>query len=38
VGRKKEVPFGIFLALGAAVTFLWGGLLIDWYRGYLGGM
>ncbi len=37
-GRKKEVPFGIFLALGAAVTFLWGGLLIDWYRGYLGGM
>jgi leader peptidase (prepilin peptidase)/N-methyltransferase len=37
IGRKKEVPFGIFLALGAVVTFLWGGWLLDWYRHYLSG-
>jgi leader peptidase (prepilin peptidase)/N-methyltransferase len=29
---KKEVPFGVFLALGAAITFLFGEALIDWYR------
>jgi leader peptidase (prepilin peptidase)/N-methyltransferase len=29
----KMVPFGVFLALGAAVTFLLGDTLIDWYRG-----
>ncbi len=27
----KLVPFGVFLALGAAVTFLVGDALIDWY-------
>jgi len=37
IGRKKEVPFGIFLALGAVVTFLFGGWLLDWYRHYLSG-
>ena len=36
IGKKKDVPFGIFLALGAVVTFLWGDLVIDWYRGYVG--
>ena len=36
VGKKKDVPFGIFLALGAVVTFLWGDLVLNWYRGYLG--
>lgn len=36
-GKKKEVPFGIFLALGAVVTFLWGGWVLDWYRHYLSG-
>lgn len=36
-GKKKEVPFGIFLALGAAVTYLFGDMLLDWYRGYLSG-
>lgn len=36
-GRKKEVPFGIFLALGGAVTFFWGQALLDWYRGYMAG-
>jgi leader peptidase (prepilin peptidase)/N-methyltransferase len=34
---KKLVPFGIFLALGAAVTEGWGDALIGWYRAtYLG--
>lgn len=28
----KLVPFGIFLALGAAVTEAWGAQLLDWYR------
>jgi leader peptidase (prepilin peptidase)/N-methyltransferase len=27
----KLVPFGIFLALGAAVAALWGPMIIDWY-------
>lgn len=27
----KLVPFGIFLALGAAVTEPWGGAIVDWY-------
>jgi prepilin signal peptidase PulO-like enzyme (type II secretory pathway) len=26
------VPFGVFLALGAAVTFLLGDTLVDWYQ------
>lgn len=29
---KKLVPFGVFLAVGAAVTFLFGEVLRDWYR------
>ena len=29
----KMVPFGVFLALGAAATFLLGDALIDWYWG-----
>ena len=28
---KKLVPFGIFLAAGAAVTYGWGGSIIEWY-------
>jgi leader peptidase (prepilin peptidase) / N-methyltransferase len=28
----RLVPFGIFLALGAAVTDIWGAGLIEWYR------
>lgn len=31
MGRKQLVPFGIFLALGAAVAWLWGPALIGWY-------
>lgn len=29
---NKLVPFGIFLALGAAVTEAWGDLIVAWYR------
>ncbi len=28
---KKEVPFGVFLSLGAAIAFLFGEMLVDWY-------
>ena len=28
---KKEVPFGVFLSLGAAIAFLFGEALVDWY-------
>ncbi len=31
----KLVPFGVFLALGAAVTFLFGDPLVVWYTGFL---
>ena len=36
IGRKKLVPFGVFLALGAEITYLVGPALIAWYRRYLG--
>jgi leader peptidase (prepilin peptidase) / N-methyltransferase len=29
---KKLVPFGIFLALGAAITEGWGDTILDWYQ------
>ena len=32
LGKKKLVPFGVFLALGAATTYLVGPAIIDWYR------
>jgi leader peptidase (prepilin peptidase)/N-methyltransferase len=35
VGRKKLVPFGIFLSIGAGITYLFGTTLVDWYGGYL---
>jgi leader peptidase (prepilin peptidase)/N-methyltransferase len=31
MGRKQLVPFGIFLALGAAIASIWGPALINWY-------
>jgi len=37
IGRKKLVPFGVFLALGAAATYLVGPAILDWYRQYLTG-
>lgn len=36
LGRKKLVPFGVFLSLGAGVTYLVGPAILDWYRRYLG--
>ena len=35
--KTKLVPFGVFLSLGAAVTFLIGPAILDWYKRYLGG-
>jgi leader peptidase (prepilin peptidase) / N-methyltransferase len=32
-GRKEAIPFGPFLALGGAITFLWGDQLLAWYLG-----
>jgi leader peptidase (prepilin peptidase)/N-methyltransferase len=32
MGREKLVPFGIFLAIGGAATWLFGAELLDWYR------
>ncbi len=34
--RDKLVPFGIFLALGAAATWIAGPSLLAWYTGYVG--
>jgi leader peptidase (prepilin peptidase) / N-methyltransferase len=35
LGQKKLVPFGIFLAIGAAICYEAGPALIDWYARYL---
>jgi len=34
-GSKRLVPFGIFLALGAAATYLVGPGILEWYGAYL---
>lgn len=36
MGRKKLVPFGVFLAMGAVATYLFGPAIFDWYGRYLG--
>ena len=36
VGERKLVPFGVFLSVGAAVTYLYGEALLSWYRTFLG--
>jgi leader peptidase (prepilin peptidase)/N-methyltransferase len=36
-GQKKLVPFGIFLSIGAAISYELGAPIIGWYRGYLVG-
>ena len=36
VKRDKLIPFGIFLAVGAAAAWLSGDALIAWYRNYVG--
>lgn len=35
VGKKKLVPFGVFLSLGAAATWLAGPALIAWYKAFV---
>lgn len=34
-GRKEMIPFGPFLALGAWISFLYGGEILRWYLGTL---
>jgi len=36
IGRKKLVPFGVFLSMGAAITYLVGPALVEWYRRFVG--
>ena len=36
-GQKKLVPFGIFLSIGAAISYELGPGIIGWYGGYLVG-
>ncbi|HEX5004727.1 MAG TPA: prepilin peptidase [Gemmatimonadales bacterium] len=36
IGPKKDVPFGVFLAMGAAATWIAGAAMIAWYRSYIG--
>lgn len=35
--KKRLVPFGVFLAVGAAVTFVMGDAIIAWYQHFLHG-
>ena len=37
LGRKKDVPFGVFLSMGAAISYLVGPAITAWYRGFIGG-
>jgi len=36
LGKKKLVPFGVFLAMGAVATYLFGPAIFQWYGRYLG--
>lgn len=36
LGKRKLVPFGVFLSIGAAITYLVGPAILEWYRRYLG--
>jgi leader peptidase (prepilin peptidase)/N-methyltransferase len=35
--KKRLVPFGVFLAVGAVVAFVFGGAIIAWYGHFLKG-
>jgi leader peptidase (prepilin peptidase)/N-methyltransferase len=35
LGRKRLVPFGVFLSAGAAITWLAGASVIAWYRNFV---
>ncbi len=36
MGSRKEIPFGVFLALGAATTWIAGPAIVAWYTAYIG--
>jgi leader peptidase (prepilin peptidase)/N-methyltransferase len=36
-GQRKLVPFGIFLSVGAALSYLFGPTMVDWYGRFLSG-
>jgi len=38
LGRKRHVPFGVFLAMGAAATFVAGDAILAWYAEFLRGI
>ena len=33
VSRRDYIPYGPFIALGGIIALLWGGPIVDWYRG-----
>jgi leader peptidase (prepilin peptidase)/N-methyltransferase len=35
--RRHEIPFGVFLAIAAAITFVSGDSIISWYLQFLHG-
>ena len=35
--KKRLVPFGVFLAMGGAVAFVFGASILDWYQRFLRG-
>jgi prepilin signal peptidase PulO-like enzyme (type II secretory pathway) len=35
MGRKRLVPFGVFLSIGAAATWLAGTAVFAWYRNFV---
>ena len=36
-GKKKLVPFGIFLSVGAAAAYEFGARILGWYANYVAG-
>lgn len=38
LGRKRHVPFGVFLAMGAVATFIAGEAILTWYSEFLRGI
>jgi len=35
IKKKRLVPFGVFLAVGAAVTYVFGDVILAWYGHFL---
>ena len=36
IGPRRDVPFGVFLSIGAAAAWMVGTTMIAWYRAYIG--